>query len=408
MTQTETTTCCIVGGGPAGMVAGLLLARQGVDVLVLEKHGDFLRDFRGDTIHPSTMELLNELDFIDDFLELPHTKMTRVTVEMAGAPVTFADFSRLKVRCPYVAFMPQWDFLDFLADKARAHDCFRLMMNVEAVDLVYDAGCVVGVQARTPDGPMQVRAQLVLGADGRHSIVRRAAALQVVDKSPPMDVLWFRVTRRPDEELPFFRPGRGYVVVCINRGDYWQFAYVIPSRQFDAVQAAGLEALRSNVAESFRELADRVGELQTWQDVRLLSVSVDRLRRWYGPGVLCIGDAAHAMSPAGGVGINLAVQDAVATANILGPVLGRGETPTAAELARVQRRREFPTRVTQLIQVRAFRGLYPKDLHDDRSRRLPLAFRFFQRLPALRHLTGRFIGLGIRPEHVEVAAAKRG
>lgn len=397
----EAATCCIVGGGPAGLVAGLLLARQGVEVLVLEKHGDFLRDFRGDTIHPSTLELLNELGWIDEFLQLPHTKMTQVTVEMAGAPITFADFHRLKVRCPYVAFMPQWDFLDFLANKARAYPGFRLLMNCEVTGLIEDAGHVVGVRARIPDGQLEVHARLLLGADGRRSMVRRIANMEVISNAPPMDVLWFRLSRRPGEELPFFRPGRGHVLICINRGEYWQLAYVIPHGQFDAVKAAGLEKLRANIAELFPQLADRVNELDMWKDVRFLSVSVDRLRRWFRPGLLCIGDAAHAMSPAGGVGINLAVQDAVATANILGPSLRRGHSPAVEDLRRVQRRRQFPTRVTQAVQVRALGGLYPKDLHDDRSLRLPFAFRLFRRAPFLRHVTGRFIGNGIRPEHIQ-------
>jgi 2-polyprenyl-6-methoxyphenol hydroxylase-like FAD-dependent oxidoreductase len=398
---TENTTCCIVGGGPAGMAAGLLLARQGAQVLVLEKHGDFLRDFRGDTIHPSTMELLNELGWIDEFLRLPHTKLTQVTVEMAGTPVTFADFHRLKVRCPYVVFMPQWDFLDFLATKARAYPGFRLLMNTEVTGLIEDADRVVGVRALTPEGPLEIQARLVIGADGRHSTVRHSANMEVVSNTPPMDVLWFRLTRRPDEEIPFFRPGRGHVLICINRGTYWQFAYVIPTGQFDAVQAAGLGMLQANLAALVPELADRVKELRTFDDVRLLSVRVDRLRRWSRPGLLCIGDAAHAMSPAGGVGINLAVQDAVAAANILGPSLRHNHSPTVEELRRVQQRRQFPTRVTQAIQVRALGGLYPKDLHDDRSVHVPLAFRLFRRIPALRHLTGRFIGAGIRPEHIQ-------
>jgi 2-polyprenyl-6-methoxyphenol hydroxylase-like FAD-dependent oxidoreductase len=405
--RTETTTCCIVGGGPAGMVAGLLLARHGTEVLVLEKHGDFLRDFRGDTLHPSTLELLNELGWIDEFLRLPHTKMPQVTVDMAGTPVTFADFGRLKVRCPYVAFIPQWDFLDFLAGKARAYPGFRLLMNTQVTELVQDAGRVVGVRASTPEGALDVQARLVLGADGRHSVVRRSASLKVVSDAPPMDVLWFRLSRRPGEELVFFRPGRGHVIICINRGEYWQFAYVIPNGQFDAVKAAGLEELRSNIVTLFPVLADRVKELVAWDDVRFLSVSVDRLRRWYRPGLLCIGDAAHAMSPAGGVGINLAVQDAVATANILGPSLCRDHSPAVEDLRRVQRRRELPTRVTQAVQVRAFRGLYPTDLHDDPSAHMPLAFRLFRRVPALRHLTGRFIGVGIRPEHIQVPSTAR-
>jgi 2-polyprenyl-6-methoxyphenol hydroxylase-like FAD-dependent oxidoreductase len=400
MMRDDETTCCIVGGGPAGMVAGVLLARQGVDVMVLEKHGDFLRDFRGDTIHPSTLELMHELGWLDEFLRLPHSEMRHVTVQMAGSPITFADFSRLKVHCPYVAFMPQWDFLDFLADKARAYPNFRLMMNAEVTGLATESGRVAGVQVDTAEGPLKVRADLVIGADGRHSIVRRDANLEVVANSPPMDVLWFRLSRGDDEELPFFQLGAGKVLVCINRGDYWQMAYVIPSGQFGAVKAAGLNTLQSNVVELFPQLADRVPQLDGWDDIYFLQVRVDYLRRWYLPGLLCIGDAAHAMSPAGGVGINLAVQDAVATANILAPSLLRGESPSTRDLRRVQRRRKFPARVTQTVQVRALRGLYPKNLNDDPSRRAPFALRMFRRVPPLRYVVGRFIGIGVRPEHI--------
>jgi 2-polyprenyl-6-methoxyphenol hydroxylase-like FAD-dependent oxidoreductase len=396
----DETTCCIVGGGPAGMVAGLLLARQGVDVLVLEKHGDFLRDFRGDTIHPSTLELVHELGWLDEFLRLRHTKMDNVTVEVAGTPITFADFRRLKVHCPYVAFMPQWDFLNFLANKARDYPNFRLMMNAEVTRLATDSDRVYGVHAETPEGPLNVWAELVIGADGRHSIARRNADMAVVANSAPMDVLWFRLTRRPDDKLSFFQIGPGRVLVCINRGDYWQMAYVIPSGQFDAVKAAGLDTLRSGVRELYPQLADRVGELAHWDNVNFLEVRVDHLRRWFRPGLLCIGDAAHAMSPAGGVGINLAVQDAVAAANILAPCLLRGETPPIRELRRVQRRRRFPARVTQIVQVRALRGLYPKSLSDDPSQQTPLALRLFSRVPPLRFVVGRFIGLGVRPEHI--------
>jgi 2-polyprenyl-6-methoxyphenol hydroxylase-like FAD-dependent oxidoreductase len=398
--QTETTTCCIVGGGPAGMVAGCLLARQGVDVLVLEKHGDFLRDFRGDTIHPSTLELLKELGWIEEFLQLPHTKMPQVVVDMAGSRIPFADFTKLPVCCPYVAFMPQWDFLNFIASKARHYPSFRLVMKGEVTDLIEDGDHVIGVRGHTLEGPLEVHARLVLGADGRHSVVRRSARLEVIQSSPPIDVLWFRLSRRPDEDLTFFRPGRGRVLICINRGDYWQIAYVIPNGQYDAVKAAGLQMLRANISELFPELADRTRELQSWEDIPFLRVGVDRLRRWFRPGLLCIGDAAHAMSPAGGVGINLAVQDAVATANILGPALQRGDSPSVQELRRVQRRREFATWLTQTIQVRVLRGLYPKDLQEDPSRRMPLAFRLFKLVPLLRHLVGRFIGLGVTPEHI--------
>jgi 2-polyprenyl-6-methoxyphenol hydroxylase-like FAD-dependent oxidoreductase len=394
-------TCCVAGGGPAGIVAGLLLARQGVDVLVLEKHKDFLRDFRGDTIHPSTLDLLDELGWIDEFLELPHTRMSKVTVDMAGTPVTFADFGRLRVRCPYIAFMPQWDFLNFLVGKARAHSGFNLMVNTEARDVITDdRGNIVGVRADTPQGELEIRAQMVIAADGRHSTLRQAAGMKVTRCSAPMDVLWFRLTRRPDEELTFFRPGNGFVLICINRGEHWQMAYVIPAGQHETVKAAGIEQLRTNVMNLLPEVKDRVGELRSWDDIPFLRVSVDRLRRWYRPGLLCIGDAAHAMSPAGGVGINLAVQDAVAAANILGPKLKAGQTPPVSLLRRVQRRRRFPSRVTQMIQVEALKGLYPKNLDDDLSEHMPLTFRAFVHIPLLRHITGRFIGKGIRAEHI--------
>ena len=394
------TTCCIAGGGPAGIMAGLLLARQGVDVIVLEKHGDFLRDFRGDTIHPSTLELLAELGWIDEFLRLPHTRLQQVTVEMEGSPITFADFQKLDVRCPFVVFMPQWVFLDFLAAKARAYPGFQLLMNTEVTGLVREQDRTTGVQARTSTGELAVHCQLVIGADGRHSVVRQAAGLEVLRISPPMDVLWFRLARRADEKLPFFREGGGHVLINIDRGEYWQLAYVIANGQFAAVKAKGIEALRSSIARLMPELAFRAKELEDWEQIKFLSVSVDRLRRWYLPGLICTGDAAHAMSPAGGVGINLAVQDAVAAANLLGPSLRAAKPPPVELLERVQSRREFPTRVTQAVQTRALSGLYPKTVEDDASQRVPLGFKLFRYFPALRHLTGRFIGLGVRPEHI--------
>lgn len=400
--KNEKTTCCVVGGGPAGVITGLLLARQGVDVTILEKHEDFLRDFRGDTIHPSTLELLVELGWIDEFLKLPHAKMRQVTVEMADTSVTFADFRKLKVSCPYIAFMPQWDFLNFITEKARAYPNFRLMMSTEATEIIKENHRIVGVCARTQEGQQfNIHANLVIGADGRHSVVRDAANMNVIEKSPPMDVLWFRLSRREDDEFPFFRPGHGYVLICINRGDYWQMAYGIPKGQYNTVKSEGIDDLRSNIKELFPELDYRLKtEIKTWDDVKFLRVSVNRLQRWFQQGLLCIGDAAHAMSPAGGVGINLAIQDGVATANILAPILKEGKTPSVEDLKHVQRRREFPMKVTQSFQIRALSGLYPKDLEDDQSRKMPLIFRLFKSISPLRYLMGRIIGIGVRPEHI--------
>jgi 2-polyprenyl-6-methoxyphenol hydroxylase-like FAD-dependent oxidoreductase len=296
--------------------------------------------------------------------------------------------------------MPQWDFLDFLADKARAYPGFHLVMNAEVTDLQEDGGRIVGVRVRTSEEERAIRSRLVIGADGRHSVVRERAGLEVIGQAPPMDVLWFQLSRRQEEALPFFRPGRGTALIIIDRGTYWQIANVIPTGRYQASKQAGIEDLGSTVADLVPELADRVSELVTWEDVGFLQVSVDRLRQWYRPGLICIGDAAHAMSPAGGVGINLAIQDAVATANILGPILRRGDLPANEDLARVQRRRQLPTRLIQAIQLRAVGGLYPRTVDDDRSRRLPFAFRLFRAIPPLSHLTGRAIGLGFRPEHV--------
>ncbi|MEV4110921.1 FAD-dependent oxidoreductase [Nonomuraea sp. NPDC049695] len=391
--------CCVVGGGPAGMMAGMLLARQGVEVIVLEKHADFLRDFRGDTVHPSTLELIAELGWIEEFLSLPHTKMPHVTVNMGGQDVTFADFTRLKVRCPYIAFMPQWDVLDFLAGKAAAFPSFRLLRRAQATELLTEQERVTGVLADTENGPLEVWADLVIGADGRHSTVRARAGLVPVSDSPPMDVLWFRLPRQARDRVPFFQGGKG-ALISIDRGDYWQIAYAIPAAAFDELKTAGLPVFRERVAALAPALRDRVQRIDDWEAVHHLTVRVDRLPQWHRPGLLCIGDAAHAMSPAGGVGINLAVQDAVATANLLSPVLTRGGIPDRADLARVQSRRERAARVTQAFQLGILRDLYPKDLGDDTTQHVPPLFTAFRALPPLRHLAGRFIGMGVRPEHI--------
>ncbi|MGH7255726.1 MAG: FAD-dependent oxidoreductase, partial [Nitrospirales bacterium] len=334
--------CCVAGGGPAGMMLGLLLARAGEEELVLEKHADFLRDFRGDTIHPSTLEVMHELSLQDDLLKLPHQKAPQLNGFFGGLALTVADFSHLPVRCPYIAFMPQWDFLNFLAEHAARYPTFKLRMQAEATELIDEGERVVGLWATTPDGPLEVRADLVVGADGRHSVVRARAGLRVEDIGAPMDVLWFGLSRRPsDPEATMGRFDFGRIFIMLNRGEYWQCGFVIPKGSAQQVREKGLPAFRDNVARLAPFAKDRVGELQDWNAIKLLTVKVDRLRKWYRPGLLCIGDAAHAMSPVGGVGINLAIQDAVAAANLLAAPLREGRL-TTEDLLRVQRRREWP------------------------------------------------------------------
>ncbi|RKH82919.1 FAD-dependent oxidoreductase [Corallococcus sp. AB045] len=404
---TITTQCCIAGGGPAGMMLGLLLARAGVEVAVLEKHADFLRDFRGDTLHPSTLELVHELGWLDELLALPHSKILDLRFQVGAHEVTVGDFRHLPTHARYLAFMPQWDLLDFLARKAAMYPTFQLLRRTEVTDLVRDQGQVVGVRARTPAGTLEVRASLVVAADGRKSTLRQQSGLEVQNLGAPMDVLWFRVTRRPDDPSPpLGHFERGALFLLINRGDQWQCGRVIPKGGIASVQARGLESFRAELVKQAPFLADRAGEIRSWDDVKLLTVRVDRLRTWYQPGLLCIGDAAHAMSPVGGVGINLAVQDAVATANLLaGPLLAR--RVTTEDLRRVQQRRELPTRLTQRAQVLIQNRVVDPALRKRafRNGRLPLSLRLVKRIPALRRIPARLIGLGVRPEHIHTPAA---
>jgi 2-polyprenyl-6-methoxyphenol hydroxylase-like FAD-dependent oxidoreductase len=405
-TASRAVRCCIAGGGPAGMMLGLLLARAGVSVLVLEKHADFLRDFRGDTIHPSTLELMHELGILEEFLQLPHQQVSRLAAQFGDFPVTIADFTRLRTHCRFIAMMPQWDFLDFLVRRAKFFPTFQLQMRAEATELIEEAGWVTGVRGITPAGPLEVRADLVVAADGRSSVLRERAGLSVEDLGAPMDVLWFRLSRRPRDPTAILgRFDIGRIFVLINRGEHWQCGYVIPKGSAEEVRRRGLEAFRADVARLAPWAADRVGEIRDWDDVKLLTVKVDRLRQWYRPGLLCIGDAAHAMSPIGGVGINLAIQDAVAAANLLWEPLRAGR-PIVAHLRRVQARRQWPTRVTQGFQVLVQRRIISQALQGGQARLTPpLAIRLLARYPFLQRLPARMVGVGIRAEHVRSPAA---
>lgn len=394
------TRCCIVGGGPAGVMLGFLLAREGTDVLVLEKHADFLRDFRGDTIHPSTLELMDELGLLDDFLSRPHQKVQNVSLKVGDDLLKLGDFSHLPTRCKFIVFMPQWDFLDFLVDHARTYPQFHLRMQAEAVDLIEADGRVAGVRVSTPEGPFEVRSDLVVAADGRRSLIREKAGLSVLDIGAPMDVLWMRVSKLPgDPDNLLGHVAAGRMLVMIDRGQYWQCAYLIPKGTYETVREEGLEAFRRNLRDLAPFLGERVEEISNWDAIKLLTVTVDRLKQWSKPGLLCIGDAAHAMSPIGGVGINLAIQDAVATANILGPSLSRGPVE-AAELAKVQKRRELPTRLTQGMQVLIQKRMIDPILRSKGPVSAPWLIRQVARWPWFRRIPARIIGLGFRPEHI--------
>jgi 2-polyprenyl-6-methoxyphenol hydroxylase-like FAD-dependent oxidoreductase len=395
------TRCCVVGGGPAGMMLGFLLARSGIEVLVLEKHADFFRDFRGDTIHPSTMELLSELGLLDDFLRLPHTQLPRLQLLVEGAMVDGPDFSHLPVRCKFIALMPQWDFLNFLASHAKQFPSFSLKMKSEVTDLILQDGKVVGVRGNTENGRFEVLADFVFGTDGRHSVVRQCAGLELQNFGVPIDVLWFRLAKPGDTQS--FLLGRihdGQPMVTIDRGDYFQVAFIIRKGGFEKIQGEGLETFRKKIVAIAPEFRGVVNELDDWNKVKLLTVQINRLRQWHRPGLLCIGDAAHAMSPAGGVGINLAIQDAVAAANLLAQKILRNAC-TTEDLALVQRRREFPTRVVQQVQIFIHRQMFGDksgkaiSLSWPERKVLELLAPLFQRIGA------RFMGIGLWPEHIE-------
>lgn len=405
MSSTIETRCCIAGGGPAGMMLGFLLARAGVDVCVLEKHADFLRDFRGDTIHPSTLELMYELGRLEEFLKQPHQELRELGAQVGRQSLTIGDFTHLPTHCKFLVFMPQWHFLNFLAEQGRRYPAFHLKMKAEATDLLRENGRVTGLRAKTPEGPLEIRAPLTISADGRHSTLRKCAGLEVINVGAPMDVLWMQISRRPgDPEQTFGHVDAGKFFIAINRDEYWQCAFVIPKGSFDEIRARGLPALREQIVELAPYLRDRVGELNDWSRISLLTVAVDRLARWFLPGLLCIGDAAHAMSPVGGVGINLAIQDAVAAANILAAKLLKG-MPTEDDLLAVQRRRTFPTRATQALQVFIQNRVIRRVLSGSRPIAPPWPFKLLGRFPYLRRFPARVIGLGFRPEHVRTPEA---
>ncbi len=380
------------------MMLGFLLARAGVSVIVIEKHADFLRDFRGDTVHPSTLEMIYELGLLDEFLKLPHSVVKQISLQIGKDRVIVGHFEHLPVHCKFIALMPQWDFLNFIADRGRRYQTFDLRMQTEAIDLIEENGRIAGVRAKSPEGELEIRAELIVGCDSRHSTIRTKAGLKSDDYGAPMDVMWFRLSHWPgDSEETVGHIESGRMMVMLNRNDYWQCAYVIPKGTAEEVRSAGLDKFRQVIADMSPFVRDRLGEIESWDQVKLLTVAVDRLRRWFRPGLLCIGDAAHAMSPIGGVGINLAVQDAVAAANILAQPLRHG-TMTIETLESVQRRREFPTRFTQRLQLVLQNNIIGPAL-EGRRPEAPFFMKMLQ-WPLLRRIPGRLLALGIRPEHI--------
>jgi 2-polyprenyl-6-methoxyphenol hydroxylase-like FAD-dependent oxidoreductase len=398
--QNLTTTCCIVGGGPAGVMLGYLLAKQGVDVTVLEKHKDFLRDFRGDTVHPSTLQVMKELNLLDKLLERPHQKINKVAVKIADQTITIGDLTSLHKTPSYIAMMPQWDFLDFLVTQTKDIPNFKILMQAKVTDVIIKDNKVTGAVAQTPDGFLQINCDLLVGADGRHSLVREKVNLVKVNSGVAIDVLWFRLSRSVQDPADIYAnlsPGK--MIVMINRGDYWQCAYVIPKGEFVKLQEKGLANFCNNLIKDNLLLKNKISELQSWDQVKLLEVQVNHLEQWYKPGVLCIGDAAHAMSPVGGVGINLAIQDAVSASKILAqPLLNKNLQ--LQHLAVIQKRRMLPTKLTQKMQILMHKNLIYKVIDTSKPFKIPLALKIMQRFPILSKLTGYIIGIGFRPESI--------
>jgi 2-polyprenyl-6-methoxyphenol hydroxylase-like FAD-dependent oxidoreductase len=393
------TGCCVVGGGPAGVMLGYLLARAGIKVTVLEKHENFFRDFRGDTVHPSTLDIMHQLELLDGLLQLPHQRVTSVSARVGDFDFDAADFRLVPTRCKFVALMPQWDFLNFLSERAKRFDGFELLMQHEALGLIRDGQRIAGVEARSPAGPLQIEADLVIACDGRHSTIRQSARLSVQEFGVPIDVLWFRISRQAhDPQQVLGNINYGKALILINRGDYFQAGLIIRKGAFEQIKARGLDAFRQDIGQIAPYLRDRAAEIETWDQIKLLTVQINRLRQWHLPGLLCIGDAAHAMSPAGGVGINLAIQDAVAAANILAVPL-RGGQVTDLILKRVQQRREFPTRVTQFLQVNAHKALNAV-FKTDGPIQAPWQLKVVDALPGRKWIMGYVVGVGVRPEHV--------
>jgi len=397
--ETLETTCCVVGGGPAGMVLGYLLAQEGINVTVLEKHKDFFRDFRGDTVHPSTLEVLNELGLLKDFLDLPHQRVASLGVIVGESQFQVADFRHVPATCKFVALMPQWDFLNFLSGHAKKFSSFQLLMEHEATDLLIKGNRITGIVARNEDREVRIHADLVVACDGRHSVARGAAGLDVIEHGVPIDVLWFRISRNSDDPAQVLaNVNYGKALILINRSDYFQAGLIIKKGSYEDIQARGLNALRDDIRRIAPYLGERVNELADWDQIKILTVQINRLRRWYRPGLLCIGDAAHAMSPAGGVGINLAIQDAIAAARILSGPLQQRHVPLAA-LAAVEKRRMLPTRVTQAIQLAAHRG-FAQVFENPGPIQAPWQLKAAVRIPGIQRAVGYAVGIGMRPEHV--------